>query len=242
MSHHLRRTLLPVLCATAALGLAACSSGGASTAAAGSGGAASAAASSAAAGDKPLAGTALKSLLLPASAVPAHLAADPSGSRSTGADLYAPSSAPVSAAKACQSLDASSWISAAGIGSASFAQNDYDDSSGDMFAQEIDGFQGGDAKAVMAQLKAVFTKCASFKVKQDGATYTAKLSQKKLSGLGDDAVQAVITSSSWDGGETLVAVRVGQHVVTTMYNDQKTTGSAVVPLAGRLVARVEAAH
>ena len=244
MSHRLRWALLPVLCTTATLALTACGpttgtdSGSGDTASSGS----SAGSSATPAADRLLTGTQLKALLLPGSAVPATLKADPSGSRDTGGVLAGPSAAPVSTAKACASLNSSGWISAAGIGGASFAQSDFADAPGNMFAQEIDDFPGSDAKTVMAHLKQVFADCGSFKVEQDGTTYTAKLVHKTLSGLGDEAVQGVVTSSSWDGGETLIAVRVGRHVVTTLYNDQKSTGSADVALTKSLVTRVAAAH
>ncbi|MFD0327953.1 hypothetical protein ACFQZC_06180 [Streptacidiphilus monticola] len=65
-----------------------------------------------------------------------------------------------------------------------------------------------------------------------------KLTQKTLPGLGDDAVEAVITSPDFDGGDTLVAVRVGKVVVTTLASDQKTTGGYGVALTRKLVARV----
>lgn len=253
MSAPLRRIVLTALCASAALGLTACSSaatatGSAAGAAAASSGT-SAAASATPAGDSaatPSAtalptGNKLNSLLLPASALPKGFSINSADTVNT-ADGYNPAAPPsaVSTSKACDAIHGTSWIDATGLSSLSFAQNDYSDSAQDLFGQEVDGYRGDDAKTVMSSLRKVFTECADAKIKQDGAAYSAHTTHKTLAGLGDDAVEAVTTSASLDGGTTLIAVRVGDLVVTTIYNDQKDTGSADLALTRRLVANVVA--
>ncbi|QMU66832.1 hypothetical protein [Streptacidiphilus sp. P02-A3a] len=250
MPQHLRHVILGSLCAMAVVGLAACSSSATSASSS-----ASAASSSAASSGSPAAGasasatkgaaaadpnaglpsgTELAAMLLPADAVPSPLKPDSSGTRNSGSVFAAPSTAAVPTSQACAALGATSWINAAGIESGSFAQNDYTDSYSDMFAQEVDAFRGGDATTVMAHLRHVFTECGTFKFTQGGSSYPENLSWKTLPGVGDQAFKAVITSPDLDGGTTLVAVRVGDLVATTLYNDQNTTGSAGVALTERL--------
>ncbi|MBC3840233.1 hypothetical protein GXW82_08630 [Streptacidiphilus sp. 4-A2] len=173
-------------------------------------------------------------MLLPVHEVPSSLKLDPSGSRETLEVFSAPSMGNVSKTQACSLLGGTSWITATGIGSGSFAQNDYTDSYGNMFAQEVDAFRGDNATATMTQLEHVFTECKSFKITQSGSSFTEGLSWKSLPGVGDQALKAVISSPELDGGTTLVAVRVGNLIATTLDNDQNNTGSAGVALAERL--------
>ncbi|WP_052433100.1 hypothetical protein [Streptacidiphilus carbonis] len=260
MSAPLRRIALTALCTTAALGLTACSSSVGATAdpAAAPSSAAtpavsatsaesagdSAASPSAAAGATRAAlatGNKLNSMLLPASALPKGFSVNSAGTVNTG-DGYNPPSSPsaVPVAKACDAIRGTSWIDASGLAGRSFAQNDYSDSAEDLFGQEVDGFQGNDAKTVMTALRKVFAECANAKVTVNGTAYSARTTLRTVSGLGDDAVEAVTTSADLDGGTTLIAVRVGDLVVTTIYNDQKGTGAADLALTRRLVANVTA--
>ncbi|MDH6577318.1 hypothetical protein [Kitasatospora sp. MAP5-34] len=258
MSQQSRRIALIACSATVILGLTACSSGAAHPSAAGSG--APSGASSAAAGGPskspatsipgPAAGTdglpngtKLNAMLLPATALPSQLRIDASGTRSTGDGFnppLSPSAAP--AGHVCDALNGSSWVNAAGIASASFAQNDYTDDSQDMFAQELDAFRGNDAQAVMAGLKRVLTTCHTFTMAQNGQNYPVTVTLKSLPGVGDEALQAVATSPDWAGGSTMVAVRVGSVVVTSYDNDQKSTGTVGVALTKALVKNVTTAH
>lgn len=245
MSQHLRRSVLAGLCAAAALALTACSSAaGTSTAPDGSATASGASATAASATPAALlSGSKLDALLLPADAIPTQLKADPSGSQNTGDGFNPPvSPSSLSTSKACNLLTGTSWINTSGLSSASFAQNDYTSSSGEMFAQEIDAFRGTAAETVMSHLKKVFKECASFTMDVDGNPYAAKVTTKELSGVGDQALQAVVTSPSLRGGTTLVAVRTGSSVITTLYNDTDSgTGSAGVALTKSLAAKVATA-
>ncbi|MCC9311347.1 hypothetical protein LN042_30525 [Kitasatospora sp. RB6PN24] len=253
MSQHLRRTAL-VACGTAALlGLTACSSGAAHTSAAPASAAASSAASSAASpasSPSPTGGTAglpngnkLNALLLPASALPQNLKLDPSGTQSTGDGFNPPiAPSPVAPPKACDMLRQTNWTDSAGANYASFAQNDYTDDAQDMFAQDVSSYRGNDAITMMATLKQNLTACHTFPTTVNGQTYTETVTLKPLTGLGDEAVEAVITSPNLDGGTTLVAARVGGIVVSTLDNDQRNTGTAGVALTETLVKNVAAAH
>jgi hypothetical protein len=243
-SPQLRRTALAAYGAAVILGLTACSSGAAHPAAAPADSSAPATpASSAAPIPGPAAGTdglpngtKLNAMLLPAGAIPQKLRLDPSGTKSTGDGFNPPlSPSAVAAPKACDMLNGTGWIDAAGIGAASFAQNDYMDDSQDLFAQELDAYRGSDAKTVMANLKQTLTACHKFTTTQNGQNYPVTVALQSLPGVGEEALQAVITSKDWTGGSTLVAVRVGSIVVTTMDNEQNSTGTAGVALTKTLV-------
>lgn len=189
-----------------------------------------------------LTGTKLKTLLLPASALPKGFTKSSDGARDSGDSFGPASSATVAPDKACEMLMSTGWIQASGIESASFAQNDYADSYSNQFAQEIDTFRGSDAKTVMAHLSQVFTKCATFEDNSDQGKAAVKITSSPVTGLGDEAVKAVMTSPAWDGGETMVAARVGKTVVTTFYSSSESDkGEAVMDLTKQLVSRVEAA-
>ena len=235
---------MAALCATAVVGLAACSSATQASTSPGSatgGGSSTKAAAAADPNASLLTGTKLASMLLPASAMPGSLKPDPSGSVNTGTVFNEPSSAAVPASKACASLDGTAWINVAGVGSGSFAQGDFTDSYSNLLGQEVDAYRGSDAQTVMTDLRHVFAECATFQLNQGGKNYTQKLTAKTLPGVGDDTVEAVFTSPSFLGGTTLVASRVGNLVVTVVYSDQGSTGGAAVGLAKRIVKNA-AAH
>ncbi|MGW2375109.1 hypothetical protein [Kitasatospora sp. NPDC001683] len=257
MSQPLRRATLIACSATAVLGLAACGpeSASTSTSASAAPAAPSAAASAGTAASTtpapgPAAGIAglpngnkLNAMLLPASALPQTLKLDPSGTKSTGDGFNPPiSPSAVPATKACDMLNGTGWVNAAGINAASFAQNDYTDESQNLFAQELDAYRGNDAQTVMANLKKTLTACHTFTVAQNGQNYTATVALQSLPGVGDEALQAVITSPDWTGGSTLVAARVGSVVVTTYDNNQSNTGTAGVALTKTLVKNAASAH
>ncbi|MFE0458424.1 hypothetical protein ACFW1A_04070 [Kitasatospora sp. NPDC058965] len=243
MPQPLRRTALLACGATALLGLTACSSGTAAAPAAaapvstpGSAAATTAPSPSAAPSAPALpTGTKLNSLLLPATALPAGFKLDPDGARSTG-DGYNPSEAPsaVPSPQSCDLLNTSAWITASGVSPAAFAQNDYQDASQNMIAQELDAFRGDDAKAAMAALTKALTGCHTFTVTQNGQHYTATITVKPLPGLGDEALQATLTSPSFTGGTTMVATRTGSFLAATYDSSQTTTGAAAVTYAKTL--------
>ncbi|WP_033355810.1 hypothetical protein [Kitasatospora aureofaciens] len=256
MSQLLRRATLIACSATAVLGLAACGPDNANPSSTASAPTASAptasagAASSTASAPGPAASTAglpdgnkLNALLLPATAMPPKFKLDPSGSQSTGDGAIPPASpSAVPADKACDMLNGTGWVNSAGIIAASFAKNNYVDEAQNMFAQELDAYRGNDAQTVMANLKKTLTACHTFTVTQDGQNFSATVTLQSLPGVGDEALQAVITSPEWTGGSTLVAARVGKVVVATYDNEQSNTGTAGVALTKTLVKNAASAH
>ncbi|WP_051942622.1 hypothetical protein [Streptacidiphilus rugosus] len=247
MTKHLRRALTGAVCAGAALALTACGSSGSSSpvvgAADGSSAAPSTASSAAAQAGSPTdglpQGPKLAGWLLPAKDLP-KLKVDPAGTRNSGDGYSPPTPIAMSKTESCQALGGTAWVAAGGLGSAAFAQSDYQDAYGDEFAEEIDAFEGTGATTVMARLRHVFAECGTFKLSVDGTPATAKLRFKTLAGVGDQSLEATITLPGYNGGTTLVATRVGKLVVTTFYNDQRTTGGVGVTLTRRLVKGVPA--
>ncbi|GAA4628408.1 hypothetical protein GCM10023196_044630 [Actinoallomurus vinaceus] len=190
-----------------------------------------------------LKGSALKGLLLPASAMPKGFRIEADGTRNSGEAVAPRTSAPVPAKKVCGALGQTSWIRVTGIGEAAFAQTDFGNAGNtEEIAQEIDTYHGDDARQAMAELRKVFAHCATFTDKSSGATAKVKVTSAKLHGVGDEGVKAVATSSAWDGGTTLAAVRVGNAIVTTLYSSSHADkGAAAVTMTEQVAKKVNAA-
>jgi hypothetical protein len=201
----------------------------------------SAAASASAADPATLTGTILNTLLLPASTLPAGFKLDPQGARNTGSSVAADSSSPVPASKVCGLLTGTSWILAAGLDSATFAQNDYLDAGHTQeVAQEIDTFTGTDATKVMSGLWKAFGHCRDFTQKYNGATARTTLVRSRPTSAAYAAIEAVQTSPTFTGGTTLVAIRLGNAVVTVLYSaSSHDKGGAAVTLAEDIAQRVQ---
>ncbi|MEY9871051.1 hypothetical protein ABH931_000505 [Streptacidiphilus sp. MAP12-33] len=240
MTTHLRRVAAAALCAGAALALTACSSSAGSPATAG---APVGAGSSTSSAPDPTAGlptgTKLAAYLLPGKAVPS-LKADNQAGVNSGDAYLEPSTKAVAKAEACQLLGGTGWMTASGIGPASSAGNDFMNSYGVEYYQQLDVFEGARATQDFAALKKVLTECKAYPASSNGSKYTMHVKLKTLTGLGDEAVEAVMTSPDLQGGETLVAIREGRLVVTTSYNDQSGTGAKAVTLARELLKKVPA--
>lgn len=192
---------------------------------------------------KVLTGTKLQSLLLPASTIPKGFQLNTDGARNTGNAVAPPSSTAVAPGKICGMLEQTSWIRASGIGSAAFAQNDFGDAGHtNQFAQEIDTYHGDDAQKAMSGLRKAFAGCTAFTDKSNGMTARIKLVRSALPGAGDEGIKAVATSPAWQGGMTLVAIRVGSTVVTAFYSSShKDKGAAAVRMAKRIAKNVQSA-
>ncbi|GAA4579432.1 hypothetical protein GCM10023194_05070 [Planotetraspora phitsanulokensis] len=193
---------------------------------------------------KVLTGGELNAMLLSADAMPKGFKINADGTRDSGDVLAEGSTSTVPRDKLCGILLQTAWIRAAGIDGAAFAQNDYlGPGRAGQFAQEIDTFQGDNAEKVMAALKKAFGQCASFIDKSDGTTAQVKLVRSAVPGVGDEAIKAVQTSPAWQGGTTLVAARVGNAVVTTLYSSSgKDKGAAGVKMTKAIVENVQAAQ
>ncbi|MEV0400875.1 hypothetical protein [Actinoallomurus sp. NPDC050550] len=190
-----------------------------------------------------LKGSALKAFLLPASALPKGFRIEADGTRDSGDGIAPRTSAPVPAKKVCGALGQTSWIRVTGIGEAAFAQDDYANAGKtEEVAQEIDTYHGDDARQVMAKLRKVFAHCATFTDTSSGSAAKVKVTSAKLRGAGDEGVKAVVTSSAWDGGTTLAAVRVGNAVVTTLYSSSHADkGAPAVTLTERVAKKINTA-
>lgn len=158
-----------IACAVLPLSVAACSPGSPGSVSGSGGGNAAAASTTAADPDAGLpTGAQLKADLV-STGIPAGYALDASGSVDSGADFQAPSAPTV--ATDCASLDGTSWVNLADLGSVSFVQSDYiDKATSEEFAQEIDAFQGTTARDVMTALSKITAKCPTFKDSETSST------------------------------------------------------------------------
>lgn len=226
------------LAAGTAVLVAGCSSAGSSSA-----GSPGTSASPAAKTAPALQGPQLAKILLPVSSLPSGFKADPSATRDTESQLPNDTASPMPASQVCQAFGQTSFIRAAGITTGDFAQSDFmsADQSQEI-AEEIDVFTGSDAQKAMTTLWNEFGKCASFSSSSNGATTTNTLKRSKLSGTGDEAIKAVSTSPAFQGGETIVAVRTGSTIITTLYSSSGSDlGSPAVGYAQQILQRLQAA-
>ncbi|MFQ6141802.1 hypothetical protein ACLMNJ_01830 [Streptomyces seoulensis] len=187
-----------------------------------------------------LTGARLKRALAPASAFPAGFAVDPDAARDSG-DTFAPAASATAAEHDCARLDGTGWIEITGIAGASFAQNDYADRGATQdVAQEIDAYRGDGAAWVLAGLAEVVAACSGF---QDADTHSkVTVTGRATPGLGDGAYTVTLTDDSWENGTTLVAARVGHHVVSVLSTAGHDNGAATArALAERLVGSVRGA-
>ena len=191
-----------------------------------------------------LTGSTLNTLLLPASTMPAGFKLDTQGARNTGAGVAQDSSSPVAASKVCNLLTGTSWILAAGMDSAMFAQKDYlDGGHTQEIAQEIDTFSGSDATKVMSGLWQAFGHCRDFTQHDNGMTATTTLVRSRPTSAAYAAIKAVQTSPTFTGGTTLVAIRTGNAIVTVLYSSSsKNEGAAALTLAEQIAQRVQHAQ
>ncbi|RAG84001.1 hypothetical protein DN069_19015 [Streptacidiphilus pinicola] len=185
-------------------------------------------------------GTKLAGWLLPASAVP-KLKANPTLVNNSGDTFVEPSNASITKSKACDLLNGTNWMTAGGVGPAAFAGTDFNDSYGNEYYQELDAFENTRAAQEIAGLKKVFTECKSFPMTQGGTTYRMHLKVKELPGLGDEAVESLVTSPSLTGGQTMVVIRSGKLLIATSYNDQNGSGAEALTLARQLLKKLPAA-
>lgn len=188
-----------------------------------------------------LTGAQLKKALAPASFFAAGFAVDPSGERDSGTAYVAPSSSPAPKPD-CSLLQGTSWIAITGDSGVSFAQNDYvSKNTSEDIAQEVDTYRGTTSTTVLKELETAATACATFtdsqthsKVKTTGAT---------TPGLGDGAYTITLTSSAWENGTTLIAVRTGTDVVSVLSTDGHDNGAATAKkLAAQIVTSLKGEH
>ncbi|MGJ5755341.1 hypothetical protein FB563_3565 [Streptomyces puniciscabiei] len=170
-------------------------------------------------------GTQLKKALAPASAVPSGLTLEADGSADSGGQFLSPSNRKAGKPD-CTRLETTSWIQVSGYkGGVSFAQNDYaNKDQTELVAQEIDAFQGTTAATVMKDLRTVAAECATYTNTDDHAK--VKVTGKSAAGLGDEAYTMTLTSGHWQNGQTLIAARSGNSVVTVLSTAGSDNGAA----------------
>jgi hypothetical protein len=218
------------------LALAGCSSSAASSASAGTSGAASSAAGSANSGAALLTGSRLKTALV-TTGIPSGYTVYTSGTQDSGSSYQSPSAA--STAKPdCTQLEGTSWVNLAGYKSVSFAQNDYlNKASSEEFLQEVDAYEGSTAQTVMTNLAKLSATCPSF---TDSSTNsTVKVAVATGTSLGDGTVTITLTDAQWGSSETLVAVRVGQNVISVLNSATGNSATYADTLASAITAGVK---
>jgi hypothetical protein len=191
-----------------------------------------------------LSGPRLTGILLPASSMPNGYKVDPSTTGNTGSQLLSDTAQPVPASQVCQVFAQTAYIRAAGIVTGDFAQSDYVNADRSQeIAEEIDIFTGTDAQKAMTTLWQEFGKCSSFSYPSNGTIVSNTLTRSRLPGEGDDAMKAVIVSPRFDGGETLVAIRMGSQIITTVDSSSgKDLGSPAAGYAEQIAQRLRAAE
>lgn len=189
-----------------------------------------------------LSGQQLTRILLPASAMPKGYKVG-SATRNTGSQLPDDTAQPMPASQVCQAFTQSSYIRVVGISANVWAEGDYINAAqtNEIF-EEIDTFTGTDAQKAMATLWQEFGKCSSFSYPSNGTTASSTLKRSRLPGEGADAMKAVIVSPVFDGGETLVAIRMGSQIITTLDSSPgKDLGSPAVGYTEQIAKRLRAA-
>jgi len=191
-----------------------------------------------------LSGPQLSGILLPASSMPNGYKVDPSTTRNTGSQLPSDTAQPIPASQICQTFAETAFIRAAGIATGDFAQSDYISANQSQeIAEEIDIFTGTDAQKAMTTLWQEFGKCSSFSYQSNGTTVSNTLTRSRLPGEGDEAIKAVIVSPAFNGGETIVAIRMGSQIITTLDSSSgKDLGSPAVGYAEQIAQRLRAAE
>jgi hypothetical protein len=175
--------------------------------------------------------------------MPSGYKVDPSTTRDTGGELPSDTATAVPARQVCQDLTETAYIQVAGISTTDFAQSNYlNADQTEEVAEEIDAFTGTDAQKVMTTLWQELGRCASFSYQSSGTTVSNTLKRSQLPGEGDDAIKAVIVSPIFDGGETLVAIRVGSQIITMLDSSSGSDlGSPALGYAEQIMRRLRAA-
>jgi len=154
------------------------------------------------------------------------------GPQDSGAEL---GTDPVSAAPAhpdCDRLEGgNAWVTALGR-PAAFAQTEFRDGSGSQILAEVDAYRGGQARSVVAGYRRLFAACRTFTYTEGSTHARVSLGAQPGPAVGDESLRAVLRTPSFEGGVTVVVVRVGQ-LVTTVYDNStaKDLGAAAVGLA-----------
>ncbi|MFF3920604.1 hypothetical protein ACFYZB_45905 [Streptomyces sp. NPDC001852] len=179
----------------------------------------------------------LKALLLPVGALPKGYKPDRDYTADSGTHFGATVKKPIS--NNCTLLETNTWVDAAGIGIASYAQADFQKPSKEEYSEDIDSFRGTDAWTAMTRLRKYVASCATFKDSSGPAVATFKVATKAVPDLGDESFETVLSAAVYEGGQTIVVSRVGHDIVfseNSVYSSDR--GALALGLARRLVANV----
>lgn len=190
-----------------------------------------------------LTGTKLNSRLLSARDLPPGFTLYAPGLRNTADGIQQDSSSPVPASQVCARLTGTSWIDVGGISGATLAEREYDNKGRtETIGEEIDTFTGTDAQKVMSGLWTAFGHCKAFTQNYSGMQAQTTTVRAKLADVGNQAIKAVETSPTFQGGTTLVAIRIGNAIVTCIYSSMHSDlGAPALGWAERIGQRIEAA-
>jgi len=188
------------------------------------------------------AGAELRRVLPTPAELPPGFRVPPDGPQDSGTAFgAAPLNASPPGRPDCGQLEGgNAWVTALGQ-PPSFAQTEFTDSAGDQVLAEVDTYRHADARTVMAGYRAVLAACRSFAYAESGTPATVSLTLLPPPKLGDESLRALLRSPTFAGGVTVVAVRVGQHVLTVYDNSAtRDLGAGAVGLATAMVHRVAA--
>lgn len=163
-----------------------------------------------------LRGWQLAGVLLPASSLPSGYKLNPATLPNTGSQPPSDVRQPVPASQVCQDFEDISFVLVGGVNTGDFAQRAYNAGQSATISEEVDVFTGTDAQQVMTRLWRDFGKCSSFSYQYNGITASNTLTRSRLRRDGVDAIKAVIVSPEFEGGMTLVAIRVDSQVITVL--------------------------
>jgi hypothetical protein len=192
----------------------------------------------------PLSGSRLAGILLPLSSMPSGYKLNQAGTRNTGSQLPSDTPKPVPASQVCAALTQTAFLRVAGIDTGDWAQGDFlSASQSQEVNEEIDIFTGTDAQKAMTTLWQEFGQCSSFSYQSNGTTAPSTLTRSLLAGVGDEGIEAVIVSPVFEGGQTIVAIRMGSQIITTLDSSSgKDLGSPAVSYAEQIAQRLRAAE
>lgn len=144
----------------------------------------------------------------------------------------------------CQILSQTSWIRDSGVSTPDFAQADFLDSANTQeINEEVDAFEdAAGTQQAMTGLWQAFGRCASFTETSSGVDAKMTLTRSMISGRWT-GIKSVVLSPSYNGGDTMVAIRAGDAIVTVFDSTESSDdGSAAVSMAERIASRVSAAE
>jgi hypothetical protein len=193
-----------------------------------------------------LSGLQLAGLLLSRSAMPAGYSLLPlQGATQNSGKKAAPRDAPAPApsGQLCQAFAYSNFIAAGEISDTVFAQTAFANAKDTTEVdQSVDVFTGSDAQTVMQRLWTALGTCAHFSYNDNGPMVHATLTRGRLTGIGDEAIDAVSRSPIIIGQATLIAVRVGNAIVTVMSSAAGPNNeSAAIGYARQITANLRSA-